>query len=71
MNLGKVPPERKAKWDDQIRFLELRAGPEMLNDWEWNFVTHMEALRRNGNDLSLQQSFKLNEIFHNAERKIG
>ncbi|MBA7543945.1 hypothetical protein ES705_36289 [subsurface metagenome] len=64
--------ERKRKeWNSRIRFLELVVGPEKLNEWEWNFVTHMEAIRMNEWDLTIKQSFKLGQIFHKYEEKLG
>jgi len=61
----------KTEWDKRIRFLEMVAGPGMLNDWEWDFVAHMEAIRGYGYDLSIKQSFKLGQIFHKFEEKLG
>lgn len=66
-----ISEKTRAEWDRRIRFLELIAGPKRLNDWEWDFVSHMEALRNYGFDLSLRQSFKLGQMFHKFEEKLG
>lgn len=59
-----ISDETRKKWDDRIYFLEMEVGPDQLNDWERNFVAHLEAIRRDGRDLSIKQSFKLNEIYY-------
>jgi len=66
---GRITPERRAKWDRQIHFLCEHSG--YLNDWETGFVDSIELRRSEGKDLSIQQSFKLNEIFHRVEQKVG
>ena len=54
---GNITDEMRAKWKNQIDFLEERQNK--LSDWELGFIDSVGT----GKDLTLKQSFKLGEIY--------
>ena len=64
-----VSPETRKRWSDRVAFCGLHAA--YLTDWEADFVSRMKVLVDAGQDLSLAQSGKLNQVFHAVESKVG
>ena len=57
------------EWDRYIAFI--RKHKDQLNDWERGFVINMWKRRQTSRDLNLRQSFKLREIHHQIEFRVG
>jgi hypothetical protein len=64
-----VSAETRRRWSDRVAFCGLHAA--YLTDWEADFVSRMKELTDAGQDLSLGQSGKLNQVFHAVEEKLG
>jgi hypothetical protein len=66
-----VSDETRKKWRERVDYLLEEDHASRLNDWEAGFVQDMEQRLANGRDLSLAQSYRLNEIFHRIEEAVG
>jgi hypothetical protein len=42
-----------------------------MSDWEVAFVDDMNTVLDRGRDLTLRQSFKLNEVYHKVQEAVG
>ena len=66
-----VSDETRKKWRERVDYLLEEEHASRLNDWEAGFVQDMEQRLANEKDLSLAQSYRLNEIFHRIEEAVG
>jgi hypothetical protein len=57
-------------WRKRVDFI-LEHGRGLLVAWEWILVHDIEQALGAGRDLSLEQSAKLNEVFHRLEEAVG
>ena len=57
------------RWDKEIKLI--MAHPECINDWEKGFVSDIAMLREDGVFLQIYQSFKLREIYHKVDERLG
>lgn len=60
-----VTDEMREKWRHRVNFC--KKHPNKLNDWMLGFIDSLDAQLSSGRDLSLKQSFKLGEIYHEIE----
>ena len=60
-----ISDDTRRKWSSRIRVLLTRQ--DELSDWELGFIESISDRRDNGEDLTFNQSLKLNQIFN----KIG
>ena len=64
-----VSEETRAKWRRYIEFLT--AHPDWMTLWEMEFAKSIAEWLAGGRDLTLNQSFKLAQVFHRVEERVG
>jgi hypothetical protein len=64
-----VSEETRKKWAHYIEFLT--AHPDWMTFWEMEFTKSIADWLSGGRDLTLNQSFKLGQVFHRVEERIG
>lgn len=60
-----ITDEMREKWRHRVTFCKDR--PASLNDWMLDFIDSLDAQLNAGRDLTIKQSFKLGEIYHEVE----
>ena len=66
-----VSEETRKRWQERIEFLTATDAIDRLSEWENDFVDSIQIRLSQGKDLTLNQSSKLNQIFHKVEEMIG
>jgi len=64
-----TPEEYRARWHNRVDFCI--AHTDKMSDWEVAFVDDMNTVLDRGRDLTLRQSFKLNEVYHKVQEAVG
>lgn len=60
-----VTDEMREKWKHRVAFCKDHLGD--LDDWSIDFIDSIDMQLSAGNDLTLRQSFKLGQIYHEVE----
>lgn len=60
-----ITPELRAKWKHRAEYCADHVSKS--NEWQVGFIDSISAQLQEGRDLSLRQSFKLSEIYHEVE----
>lgn len=63
-----VTDEMREKWKGRVSFC--KKHHHALGDWALSFIDSIDVQLNAGRDLSLKQSFKLGEIYHDLEDKV-
>jgi len=56
--------ETRRSWDERIRIAS--ESEELLSSWERQFLASVRRWRARGQDLRMQQSIKLNEVYYKS-----
>lgn len=67
--MGEVSEETRARWRRRLDFI--LENSHLLSDWEEGFIDSVELWLSRGVDLTMKQSSKLSEIYHEVEGKTG